>query len=81
MGLRLGIAMRHLFSTALLLCGGALLTWVTATVFEYRALEHASSSRSRFVEPVAAVDTWGIPKMPAKAAIGPQPMTAAALRH
>lgn len=75
--------MRHLFSAALLLCGGALFTWIAATVFEYRALEHASSSRSRFVEPVAAVDTWGISKMPAKATIGPQPqlMTAAALRH
>jgi hypothetical protein len=62
--------MKHLISASLLICVGTFVTWLTASLIEYNALDRARAPQVSFVEPAAPTNTWGLAQAPAKVAVG-----------
>lgn len=73
--------MRHLISASLLICAGTFITWLTASLIEYNALDRSRSPQVSFVEPTGHTNSWGLSQTPAKVALGRErtPVTAAAV--
>jgi hypothetical protein len=53
--------MRHLLSASVLIVGSLAVTWLTGSLFEYKAVARAAAAQTAFAAPPAPGQMWNLP--------------------
>jgi hypothetical protein len=56
-----GVAMRHLLSASVLIVGSLAVTWLTGSLFEYKAVARAAAAQTAFAAPPSPGQAWDLP--------------------